>query len=111
VAIILLGADTWLDVLLTHLVARAPYGQLSPPSGTVLLTVCSHTVRILLDVPAHVRGKHAGQVHKGGRVRTSWDRLVGFKSPAFCPSLAASANPGATRSVSCPSPVGYPLTA
>jgi hypothetical protein len=57
--------------------ARAPYGQFSPPYGTALLTVCSQTVRILLDVATHVRGKHAGQAHNGGRVCTSWDRLVG----------------------------------
>jgi hypothetical protein len=60
-------------------VARAPYGQLSPPYGTALLTVCSQTVRILLDVAAHVRGKHAGQAHNGGHACTSWDRLAGFK--------------------------------
>jgi hypothetical protein len=45
-----------------------------------LLTVCSQTVRILLDVTAHVRGKHAGQAHNGGHACTSWDRLAGFKS-------------------------------
>jgi hypothetical protein len=45
-----------------------------------LLTVCSQTVRILLDVAAHVRGKHTGQTHNGGRACTSWDRLAGFKS-------------------------------
>jgi hypothetical protein len=45
-----------------------------------LLTVCSQTVRIHLDVPAHVDGKHAGQAHNAGHVCTSWDRLAGFKS-------------------------------
>jgi hypothetical protein len=45
-----------------------------------LLTDCSQTVRIQLDVPAHVGGKDAGQAHNDGHVCTSWDRLVGFKS-------------------------------
>jgi hypothetical protein len=45
-----------------------------------LLTDCSQTVRIHLDVPAHVGGKGAGQAHNAGHVCTSWDRLVGFKS-------------------------------
>jgi hypothetical protein len=49
------------------------------PSG-YLLTVCSQALRILLDVAARVRGKHAGQAHISGRVCTSWDRLAGFKS-------------------------------
>ena len=63
------------------LVARAPYGQFSPPYGTALLTVCSQTVRVLLDVAAHVCGKQAGQAHNGGRACTLWDGQVGFKSP------------------------------
>ena len=78
--VILLGAETELDALLRYLLARAPYDQLSPAYGTALLTVCSQTVRILLDVTAHVDGKHAGQAHIGGHACTSWDRLVGFKS-------------------------------
>ena len=45
-----------------------------------LLTICSQTVRIQLDVPAHVGGEDAGQAHNPGHVCTSWDRLVGFKS-------------------------------
>jgi hypothetical protein len=45
-----------------------------------LLTDCSQTVRIHLDVPAHVGGKDAGQAHNAGHVCTSWDRLAGFKS-------------------------------
>jgi hypothetical protein len=49
-------------------------------SGAPLLTVRSQTVRILLDAAAHVRGKPTGQMHIDGRVRTSWDRLAGFKS-------------------------------
>jgi hypothetical protein len=48
--------------------------------SSALLTICSQTVHIHLDVAAHVRGKHAGQAHNGGRVCTSWDRLAGFKS-------------------------------
>jgi pimeloyl-ACP methyl ester carboxylesterase len=35
-----------------------------------LLTVCSQTVRILLDVTAHVPGMYAGQAHIGGRACT-----------------------------------------
>jgi hypothetical protein len=50
-----------------------------------LLTGCSQTVRIHLDVAAHVGGKYAGQVHTGGRICTWWDGLVGFKSPASRP--------------------------
>jgi len=69
----------------TGCAADAPRGEGSvrpvlTTRGAALLTVCSQTVRILLDVAAHVRGKHAGQAHNGGRACTSWDRLVGFKS-------------------------------
>jgi hypothetical protein len=46
-------------------------------SASPLLTDCSQTVRILLDVATHVHGKHAGQARNGGHVCTSWDRLVG----------------------------------
>jgi hypothetical protein len=61
--------------------ARAPTERSAASIRTAaLLTVCSQTVRILLDVAAHVHGKWAGQVHNGGCVGTSWDRLVGFKS-------------------------------
>jgi hypothetical protein len=41
-------------------------GRLLPLAGC-LLTVCSHTVRIRLDVPAHCYGKWAGQAHSSGR--------------------------------------------
>jgi hypothetical protein len=72
--------------------ARAPTERSGASIRTAaLLTVCSQTVRILLDVAAHVRGKYAGQVHNGGCVGTSWDRLVGFKSRPL-PLLALSAN-------------------
>jgi hypothetical protein len=63
-----------------------------------LLTVCSQTVRIHLDVAAHVGGKDAGQAHNGGHVCTLWDRLVGFKSRHSAP-LAPSANRRATHPV------------
>jgi hypothetical protein len=60
-------------------------GRQAPRDGQrgPLLTVCSQTVRIHLDVPAHLGGKDAGQAHKSGRVCTWWDRLVGFKSRHF----------------------------
>ena len=78
-ALILLGpmsSWTWC------LAWREGLGRAPRASGLegALLTVCSQTVRILLDVAAHVRGKHAGQAHNGGRACTSWDRLAGFKS-------------------------------
>jgi hypothetical protein len=44
---------------------RAQHG--SPLPQATLLTICSQTVRILLDVAAHVHGRHAGQAHNGGR--------------------------------------------
>jgi hypothetical protein len=47
-----------------------------------LRTICEQTVRILLDVAAHVRGNHAGQAHNSGRLCMSWDGLVGFQIPA-----------------------------
>jgi hypothetical protein len=74
------AADTSLDALLITARGEAPHGQFLSSSGTVLLTICSQTVRILLDVAAHVGGKYAGQTHNGGHVYTSWDRLAGFKS-------------------------------
>jgi hypothetical protein len=40
-----------------------------------LLTGCSQTVRIHLDVAAHVGGEYAGQVHTGGRICTWWGRV------------------------------------
>jgi hypothetical protein len=71
-------------------------------TGAPLLTVCSQMVRILLDAAAHVRGRHAGQTHIDGRVRTSWDRLAGFKSRHPGPhSLLRARIPGTTRSVRC----------
>ena len=57
-----------------------------------LLTVCSQTVRIHLDVAVHVCGKHAGQANKDVQSWTSRDELVGFKSRHSAPPLAASAN-------------------
>src|SRR5512132_3276243 len=66
VAVILLGLVPTLDALL---IAPRGEGSARPAltfSGTALLTVCSQTVRMLLDVAAHVRGKHAGQAHHGG---------------------------------------------
>jgi hypothetical protein len=50
-----------------------------------LLPDCSQTVRILLDVPAHKRGKCAGQAHNAGHVCTSWDGLVG-SNPGIPPA-------------------------
>jgi hypothetical protein len=85
------GRAAKLDALLTRLVARASVGPTRPPLLGLLLTVCSQTVRILLDVAAHVRGNPPGQTHSGGRVCTSWDGLVGFKSRPL-PLLALSAN-------------------
>jgi hypothetical protein len=44
-----------------------------------LLTDGAHTP----GRPAHVGGRYAGQAHNGGRVCTSWDGLLGFKSRHF----------------------------
>jgi hypothetical protein len=72
-----------------------------------LLTVCSQTVRILLDVTAHVRGKHAGQTHNGGHACTSWDRLAGFKS-RHPDHTGATVTPGSAASSDRPRPAARP---
>jgi hypothetical protein len=93
--VILLGADALADAPRGEGFRSATLTTLS----TVLLTVCSQTVRILLDVAAHVSGKHAGQAHSGGRSCTSWDRLVGFKSrhPDQTRAHLPAETPGANR--------------
>jgi Na+-transporting methylmalonyl-CoA/oxaloacetate decarboxylase beta subunit len=63
VAVILLGADAPLDVLLPRLVVMAFVGRHAASLGIALLTDCSQTVRIHLDVEAHVSGKHTGQAY------------------------------------------------
>src|SRR5215207_2352120 len=98
-ALILLGpmsSWTWC------LAWREGLGRAPRASGLegALLTVCSQTVRILLDVAAHVCGKYAGQAHTGGRVGTSWDRLAGFKSrhpDQIYPVVSDAARRGGTR--------------
>jgi hypothetical protein len=55
-----------------------PLSGAPSPGSAILLTVCSQTVRMPLDVAAHVHSKCAGQAHNGGRGQTSQDELVGF---------------------------------
>ena len=94
-------ADAKLDVLVTHPVARSfRRPTLSPPPWIWLLTVCSQTVRILLDVVAHVLGKHAGQAHNGGRVPDLVGRVGGVQIPAS----RSPASPVVSGSRSLPAP-------
>jgi hypothetical protein len=61
---------------------KVPYGR---HSEAALLTICSQTVRILLDVPAHVGGKAAGQADNAGHVCMSGAGWPG-SIPALCRS-------------------------
>jgi hypothetical protein len=60
--------------------------------GAALLTICSQTVRIHLDVAAHGRGKDTGQAHNGGRRLYLVGQTSGVQISALCPLLAPNAN-------------------
>jgi hypothetical protein len=57
-----------------------------------LLTICSPTVRIHLDVVAHSYGKPAGQGHCDGHSWTRRDGLVG-SNPGIPTTLTGQARP------------------